>query len=317
MDFRDLQYIVAIAQHQSLTKAAEALYVTQPTLSKFVKQTEQLLGQKLFRRVGKKFVLTYAGERYLCYAHEILALKNNMDQELIDIAQSKEGVLRVGFSALRGSKIILDIIPAFTSQYPNIQLKLKEVNFDSFENLLLSGELDLVFFNLPIRNSNIAYEVLTKDEILLVASSKNPIGKKAVINPNSKHLWIDIKHTINETFIMMSQDLRLYNIINSLFTEAQIVPNILFHTRNLEAASILASENFGVTFTTEAYIRHTLFKHPPALYTVGNPPIYRTFVAAYRKGSYLPNYVKDIIHLAKTHKVSADTDINQNHKQNE
>ena len=72
MDFRELSYVLAIAKHQNITKAAEALYVGQPTLSKFLMALEDDLGLKLFRKLGHKYVLTYAGERYVDKATQIL-----------------------------------------------------------------------------------------------------------------------------------------------------------------------------------------------------------------------------------------------------
>lgn len=61
MDFKDMSYVLAIAKHQNITKAAEALYITQPTLTKFLQNLERDLGQKLFKRLGNRYVLTYAG----------------------------------------------------------------------------------------------------------------------------------------------------------------------------------------------------------------------------------------------------------------
>ena len=82
MDFKDLSYVLAIARYQNITKAANSLYVTQPTLTKFLQNLETELGQKLFRKLGHRFVLTYAGERYVAKATEILNLKKEMDQLL-------------------------------------------------------------------------------------------------------------------------------------------------------------------------------------------------------------------------------------------
>ena len=82
MDFRDLSYVLAIAKTQNITKAADSLYVTQPTLTKFLQNLEKEMGQKLFRKLGNRFVLTYAGERYVAKATEILNLKKELDQEL-------------------------------------------------------------------------------------------------------------------------------------------------------------------------------------------------------------------------------------------
>ena len=76
MDFRDLSYVLAIAKYQNITKAAETLYVGQPALSKFLKSLEADIGQPLFRKLGNKYVLTYAGERYVEKASQILGMKN-------------------------------------------------------------------------------------------------------------------------------------------------------------------------------------------------------------------------------------------------
>ena len=93
MDFREMTYVIAIARHQSVSKAANELYVSQPTLSKFVQNLEKELGQPLFKRLGKKFVLTYAGERYVEYAKNILNAKKELDNELSDIMKYDIGEL--------------------------------------------------------------------------------------------------------------------------------------------------------------------------------------------------------------------------------
>lgn len=78
MDFRELSYITAIAKYQNITKAAEALYISQPSLSKFLSNTESELGLKLFVRADKKYIPTYTGKRYLEYAHQILEIKRDV-----------------------------------------------------------------------------------------------------------------------------------------------------------------------------------------------------------------------------------------------
>lgn len=78
MDFKDLSYVIAIAKTQNITKAADMLYVTQPTLTKFLQNLEREMGQKLFKKLGNRFVLTYAGERYVAKATEILNLKKRI-----------------------------------------------------------------------------------------------------------------------------------------------------------------------------------------------------------------------------------------------
>ena len=98
MDFKDLSYVIAIAKTQNITKAADMLYVTQPTLTKFLQNLEREMGQKLFKKLGNRFVLTYAGERYVAKATEILNLKKELDQEMGDIIRQNAGLLKNRFS---------------------------------------------------------------------------------------------------------------------------------------------------------------------------------------------------------------------------
>ena len=183
MDFRELQYIIAIAKYQNITRAAESLYISQPTMTKFLQQLEKNINQKLFTRVGKKLLPTYAGERYIDRAAEILAIKNDLDQELSDISDGASGSLKIGFSSIRGSEIILNVIPKFVKMHPGVQIRFQETNADTFESLLISGELDLAFYNLPITSEHIEYQVIAYEEVILVASADSSLCQLAVPRP--------------------------------------------------------------------------------------------------------------------------------------
>ena len=98
MDFKDLSYVIAIAKTQNITKAADMLYVTQPTLTKFLQNLEREMGQKLFKKLGNRFILTYAGERYVAKATEILNLKKELDQEMGDIIRQNARSFKNRFS---------------------------------------------------------------------------------------------------------------------------------------------------------------------------------------------------------------------------
>lgn len=110
--------MLAIAKYQNITKAAEALYVGQPTLSKFLISLENDLGLKLFRRSGNKYLLTYAGERYTRQAAEIIRLKNNLDVELADILKRDVGTLNVAFANMRCTYMLPYALPAFEKSAP-------------------------------------------------------------------------------------------------------------------------------------------------------------------------------------------------------
>ena len=155
MDFKDLSYVIAIAKTQNITKAADMLYVTQPTLTKFLQNLEREMGQKLFKKLGNRFVLTYAGERYVAKATEILNLKKELDQEMGDIIRQNAGLLKIAFPTMRGTYMLPCTLPIFRSLYPHVRLEIREAHSSLLEGMLLNGDADLAFFNLPVKNPDI------------------------------------------------------------------------------------------------------------------------------------------------------------------
>ena len=133
MDFKDLSYVIAIAKTQNITKAADMLYVTQPTLTKFLQNLEREMGQKLFKKLGNRFVLTYAGERYVAKATEILNLKKELDQEMGDIIRQNAGLLKIAFPTMRGTYMLPCTLPIFRSLYPNVRLEIREAHSSLLE----------------------------------------------------------------------------------------------------------------------------------------------------------------------------------------
>ncbi|MBQ6481142.1 MAG: LysR family transcriptional regulator [Anaerolineaceae bacterium] len=299
MDFKELSYVIAIAQYQSITKAANSLYLTQPTLSKFLQQLESSLGQKLFDRIGRKMLLTQAGECYVKKAQEIIRLSNELHQEIAAISTNNSGILKIGVSSLRGSEIIMTAVPPFSKLYPNVQLKFFEIDSNSFEPLLLSGDLDLAFYNLPIQSPNINYTVLRHEEVILIASKDHSLNDVAVKKPECKYPWIDLRWAKNERFIMLSEELRMYSLVKSLLDELEITPNIWFYTRNVASACILASEGYALAFTGEQHIKYTKFEHVPSMFSIGSPNLQRSFVVATRKNRTLPEYAQELIKLVQ------------------
>ena len=143
MDFRELSYVNAIAKYQNITRASEALYVSQPNLSKFLSTLEDELGLKLFDRAEKKYIPTYAGRRYLDYARQILDMKSNLDAELDDIIKRDVGVLNIGLPNMRCAYMLPKTLPAFNKEYPNVKVNIFEGTSAAIDVKLVDGEIDL------------------------------------------------------------------------------------------------------------------------------------------------------------------------------
>lgn len=300
MDFKDLSYVVAIAKYQNITKAAESLFITQPTLTKFLQHLERDLGQKLFRKLGNRFVLTYAGERYVDRAIELLNLKKELDQEMGDIIKNNEGSLKIAFPTMRGTYMLPCTLPIFNSLYPNVKLDILEANSSLLEGMLLSGEADIAFFNLPIQSPHVDFEIISHEEVLLVMAADHPLAHKGILREGCKYPWMDIRLMQKEPFIMQLSGQRTRQTVDRIFKECSFVPdNIKLQTGNILAAVDLASKGYGAFFVTETHLKHIRLEKEIVRFSVGNPCTTVDFVAATRKGSYLPYHAREYIKIVK------------------
>ena len=126
MVLHNYEYFVAIVDEGSLTKAAEHLYVSQPSLSQYLKRLEANLGVELFDRSASPLRLTYTGERYYQYVLQMMKLDENIRREFQDIKNQTSGRLRLGVALWRGACLLPDVFPSFHRQYPDIHIELTE-----------------------------------------------------------------------------------------------------------------------------------------------------------------------------------------------
>ena len=293
MDFRELQFITAIARHQNITKAAEALYITQPALSKFLASLENELGLKLFDRVDRKYIPTYAGGRYLEYARTILDTKASLDSELADIIKRDVGVLNIGLPNMRCAYMLPKTLPAFNAKYPNVKVNIFEGTSAVIDNRLLDEDIDLAFYSKPHeQNPHIDYETLAREELRVCVCRGHPVRASA------KNGHIELASLRDERLILLSPEQRTGQISRYWLKKAEIDLSNSITTNNMPAVISLTELGWGVSFVFESHLKW----HSPVpeidTYSFGDGRVMSDFVAAYRKGSYLSSYAREFISVA-------------------
>lgn len=145
MDLHQLEYMIAIEQEQSISKAAEKLYITQSALNQQLLRLEKELGLPLFERRNRAMIPTYAGRIYLTAAHQMLDMKKETYKILHEISDETAGEISVAFTPEQGGRMFSDTFPEFHKKYPNITLQIHEVHVKKMEQLLLQHETTLAF----------------------------------------------------------------------------------------------------------------------------------------------------------------------------
>ena len=175
MNSKKLKYIITIAELKSISKAANELFISQPSLSSILSNLEKELGVTLFNRSTSPLSLTYAGEKYIKIAKEILSLESNLKKELFDISNMKKGKLTVGIPSVRGTHVLPLILPKFKEKFPAMEIHLIEGDSNYLEECLFSGKVDLVLTSLPTNHKKINCELLYEEKIML-ACKKGYLG---------------------------------------------------------------------------------------------------------------------------------------------
>lgn len=300
MDFRELHYVLAVAKYQNITRAADSLYVTQPTLSKFLISLEGQLGQKLFRKVGSKYLPTYAGERYIEKANQILRLKNDLDMELADIIKKDIGVLNVAFPHMRCTYMLPGTLPAFQMIRPHVKVNVFEGSSDENDRKLIEGIVDIAFYTMPnTPNPQLEYEKLATEEMLICTCKDHTLKRFAQHNPASRYPRLDPVLLQNELVIRLMPDQRTRQITDDIIRDNNLQYKNEMYTSNLPAVMELVSLGYGVSFIFESHLNHRIGNRPIDCYSFGEPRTCGDFVAAFRKGSYLSVYAKEFIEIAR------------------
>ncbi len=299
MDFKDLSYMLAIEKYGNISRAAESIFLTQPSLSRALQNVEQEIGQPLFKRLGNRYVPTYIGERYLSYARAILHSKQELDNEINDIIKSNIGILKIGFPIMRGTYMLPVTLPIFRSLYPKVKIDVKEANSDILYNMLMEGEIDLAFFNYGGGFSNLDFTVISHEEVLLVMGRGNELEQFGEEYEGGKYPRIDLKHLKDRDMIMQLPGQRTRNVVDKLFRSQGFEPKIVLEIANIHAAADLAARNYGICFITETHLKHINLENKLHCFSVGEPNTTVDFVAAFRKGSYVPYHAQEYIKIVK------------------
>ena len=168
------------SRQQSFTRAAENLYVTQPTISKMVKQLEEELGMPLFIREGRSFRLTDAGHVAFERGQEVLAAMTRMKTALSDLASLERGELVVGLPPMSGSAFFAPVVSSFRERYPNIELKVVEDGALAIENSVRTGQLEIGSAVLPVNPQEFDHFGFARDHLCLVAPAGSQVAAPRV-----------------------------------------------------------------------------------------------------------------------------------------
>lgn len=174
MNLRDLRYLVAVAEHRHFGRAAEACFVSQPTLSTQLKKLEETLGVVLFERSNRRVMLTPEGEQVIQQTQRILVEVNALTALSEQLRDPMGGELRMGIIPTMAPYVLPQILPALRGAFPNMRIQLVEAQTSQITRMLKQGDLDATLLALPLGEENVEEEALFDEPFVLAVPVDHP-----------------------------------------------------------------------------------------------------------------------------------------------
>ncbi|AOY76654.1 selenium metabolism-associated LysR family transcriptional regulator [Clostridium formicaceticum] len=259
MDFKQLESFVAIAKFKSFSKAADYLYLTQPTISSHIINLEKELKTTLINRTNKKISLTKAGEVLYDYAVNIINLKENAKFKLEEFKGKITGNIEIACSTIPEQYIIPDIICKFNKAYPDVTFNMFHYDSKQVVEGILHGEIDFGMVGAKIAHSQLKYSELTNDEIVLVTPCGEPYDSFAS--------EINIENILQENFIFRERGSGTRALLETTLKKHKVDIDdlkIIAYIENTEAIKQCIRKGLGVSFLSkhaiEDEVKHHLLK---------------------------------------------------------
>lgn len=188
-DFR-LKVFTAVAKRLSFTKAAEEMNISQPAVSKHIRELENELKSKLFDRIGNRIELTIYGKTLLNYAEKIRNINRDFEFEINKLKNIEKGKLKIGCSTTIANYVLPKLLADFNYSYPDLKIELTVSNSEKISELLEKKEIDCGLTEGLRISSLLDYHTFMKDEIVLVAADKNLIKDSVTKDDLRKYKFV-------------------------------------------------------------------------------------------------------------------------------
>ncbi len=279
MDFRQLQYFVAVAEGLHFGRAAERLQITQPALSKQIASLEKTLGVQLLFRTKRTVELTHAGQTFLHQAHQLLHQRETAIQLTRRTGYGDLGHLSIGFTKTATQTVLPNLLSDFLQHYPKVEIDMIELATEAQVTALNQDEIDIGFLHPPIDQRGLQVCSILKERFVAVLPLHHSLERYDVLPLEALAHEPLIIHPRQEGPILYDSFLRVCQI-------AGFQPQIVKESISLQIRLCLVAAGMGITFVSDRL--QFLVGKNVVCRPLKNCPIYLQFGAAWRQSSSNP-----------------------------
>lgn len=296
---KDMQYVLTIANYGNLTKAANALFLSQPALSIQLKRLENSLGIQLFERKGRRMILTYAGEEFVKSAREITMKCFELEDRMIDIGKNVAVKLQIGYMVRQMEALFPSVMTEFNQLYPQSVVYAVDGHLSDLEEKLISGDIDMFFGYNSVSNTRLSYETIYEDCLVAVLTKSHPAVLSVKRLDTCIYPWLDLSMVSKERFILQHSNQSIRQLEEDALFYADVLPEMTYKISSIDAGIRLAEKGYGIAFTLNSYLSAMKLSSDSVVLQVGDPTLKIPFSAAFRKGDEQRMELMEWIRLTK------------------
>lgn len=305
--FSNKEYVYEVYKAKSFSKAAEKLFITQPSLSLTIKKVENQIGSQLFDRSTTPIRLTDCGEEYIRCVEKIMDIENGFETYLSDLSDLKTGTLTIGASNFFASYILPPIITRFKAKYPRVAVNLIEANTVELEKYLYAGELDLVIDNYSLNEAVYQKHLFYQEHMIWAVPRQFPQNKNAKKYclttediKNNRHLQTDtppvpLKKFADAPFILLRFGNDTRTRADRIFEEHGIEPNIVLELDQLATAYHTVCNGMGIALISDTLVKETLPDPRVVYYKIESPYAERKTYFYHKTSKYITRAMKEFL----------------------
>jgi DNA-binding transcriptional LysR family regulator len=289
---RRLRVFHAVAKHLSFTKAAEALFMTQPAVTFQIKQIEEDFNTRLFDRTQGRITLTAAGAKALEYAERILALSGELDARMKEMSGLDSGVLLIGASTTIAEFLLPRVLGEFKARHPAVVPHLFVANSEAVQERVAERSLDLGFIEGDSHLPSLVTDLCCQDELKVVCAPTHALAKLQSVAPE----------TLTEhAYISREPGSGTREVIDHYLQKARIAPDslqVVMEASTPEALKGLAATGLGFAIMSRATVVKEV-RLGELVEVALSPPLLRQLSVVYPKERFHSRLVENFVQLAK------------------
>ncbi len=288
MDIRNLEYFIEVARHKSFSKAAEAVHISQPSISRAIKDLETQFGVTLFYRNTKYVELTDAGECILEQAQQIVSSFENITVKLEGLNNMQAGKIHIGLPPITAVTTFSHLLSAFTREYPKIRIQLYEFGPKKVETSIQDGLLDIGIFT-PNEDTDLYEKIwFERDPLHVIMHPAHRLAQSAII---------DYQDLIDEEFVLYSSDFKLHDMVIAGCKQAGFAPKIALETSQREMMTQMVAANFGIALLPSKICK-TLDAKTITSRPFADPGVCLRLALVWKKDRYLSHAFREFLRFA-------------------